>query len=364
MYIRQNYLNLLYFCRKVVGYFAIATLLAGCAEFEMKSNEKEDSVVVVQVDKSASVADTSTTIEAIERINLVVDDLEAQLQFYSNATGIRPTAVVKVDLLPDERIVYGASKGGFRYSELQTPTANLRIIQFDTPSPVKGQVPANGPGMTHTCFQSVHGSGLYESFKKAGASFVSRGDSLIDMGGYGVLYGYARDPEGNMIELESLDAAVLRSSGYDRNWDNVHDGYWITQAAIATHDIERLMKFYSQVLGFSPGRFGLFEGNPRLDDVAGFDNTKLYGGWFNFGAGVVLEAWQYVNPKTPSSENLQVPHSLGYSFSLQVGDIRKEYKRLQGLGVQTLSAPLKIGDEWIFWARDTDGNLFSMVQPG
>ena len=65
--------------------------------------------------------------------------------------------------------------------------------------------------MTHTCFQSPNYDSGWDKFVAMGIDPLSRGDQPIDLGGYGITYGYAYDPDGNMIELEQLDGRIVRA---------------------------------------------------------------------------------------------------------------------------------------------------------
>ncbi|MBU2677939.1 MAG: hypothetical protein KJP16_12750, partial [Gammaproteobacteria bacterium] len=53
---------------------------------------------------------------------------------------------------------------------------------------------------------------------------------------------------------------------------------------------------------------------------------------------------------------------LGYSFSLEVTDIEKEYQRLTDLGLKFVSKPVRLGEFWQAYTRDLDGNIFSLRQ--
>jgi hypothetical protein len=69
-----------------------------------------------------------------------------------------------------------------------------------------------------------------------------------------------------------------------------------------------------------------------------------------------------VNPKTePQSINRKVT-DLGYSFSLEVEDIHKEYQRLTSLGVEFISEPMVLGAFIQVFAKDADNNIFSLRQ--
>ena len=104
--------------------------------------------------------------------------------------------------------------------------------------------------MTHTCFQSASSDSGFEKFRAAGAHVLSRGGEPIDLGGYGVTYAYAYDDEGNMFEMEQLDPQPLSAVPNKQRWIDQGYSMWMTQVALVTHDLERLTRWYRDVLGF------------------------------------------------------------------------------------------------------------------
>ena len=193
---------------------------------------------------------------------------------------------------------------------------------------------------------------------------ISKGDTPVDLGGYGVTYAYAHDPEGNMIEMEQLDEHVLKRAGYTDEMRDSGFNLWMTQVGLATSDINRLMRFYQKVLSIAPYRVAELKDNPRADDIAGVDDLHLLGGWFKMNKKAkVIEIWQYKNPETVMATKQRQPSTLGYSFSLEVGDITAEYNRLTDLGVEFISKPIKFGPYLQTYARDIDGNVFALRQP-
>jgi hypothetical protein len=76
----------------------------------------------------------------------------------------------------------------------------------------------------------------------------------------------------------------------------------------------------------------------------------------------VIEFWQFINPATPEFEGVRDVTALGYSFSLEVADIQKEFERLSALGLEFVSEPVKLGGFWQAYTRDLDGNVFSLRQ--
>ena len=127
-----------------------------------------------------------------------------------------------------------------------------------------------------------------------------------------------------------------------------------------------LTAFYQKVLNIPPYRKGEYgyENSRRFDDIVDMDDFVFKAAWFRMDRGSkMLELMQYVNPiKTPSTTSLKSPTDLGYSFSIEVEDIQAEYLRLKKLDVNFLSEPHILGEFWMVFANDVDGNAFSLRQ--
>lgn len=321
--------------------------------------------VAIDVDKNASITFTNTTIVGINHIGLSVKNLDVVLAFYLSAT--------EFELIKRETITHSAVLDELHQSQgltmevatLRAPNMLFELVEYNVNknTPIETS-PVMGPGMTHTCFQSPSARSGFDRFMHSGANVLTTGNAPVDIGGYGVTYAYAHDPEGNMFEMEQLDSEILLRAGYDNAWQNLGHDMWMSQVAIATHDIERLMTFYQQVLGIQPFRVGEYEGNEKLDQITNTHGLKLKGGWFKLNdKSKVMELWQFVNPETPKPVDKRAATDLGYSYSLEVGNIHQEHARLTKLGVDTLSVPVVLGEFWQFFARDIDGNVFSLRQP-
>lgn len=320
--------------------------------------------LAVEVDKAASYKDSTAGINGISHITLSVADMDKMLDFYQRATGFalvsrhRHTAGQALDAL------YGADNVDLETAVLQAPNMALELVAFArNKGKTQAATPFFGPGMTHTCYQSSQSPSSYTAFAKAGAAMLSRGEAPVDLGGYGVTYAYGHDPEGNMLEMEQLSEQVLQRAGYDPHWVAQDYPMWMTQVALVTPDIDRLMNFYQKVLAFKPYRTGEYSGNARMDDIVNFDGLHLKGGWFKMGdKSKVMEFWQFVAPQTPAAVTGH-PTDLGYSFSIAVKDIATEYSRLSALGVAFFSEPQVQNGFWQVHARDIDGNVFALRQP-
>jgi len=331
--------------------------LISCAMFSGHS-------LAIDIREDANIKDTTTTIIGLNHIGLSVKNLDKVLAFYQQSTGFE---LIRRDTITGSKAantLFGRQDIRYEVAVLKAPNMLFELVEFshNQSQPLK-HMPPEGPGMTHTCFQTPSSDPGYSKFLKAGAELLSRGDGPVDIGGYGVTYAYAYDPEGNMVELEQLDGSVLSRVGYDKTWQDLGEDMWMSQVALVTHDLESTAAFYQNVLGFQPYRKADVSGNTKFDDITNIDNLHLKATWFRLSqTSKVLEIWEYVKPATPKFEGVRDVTALGYSFSLEVTDIQAEYQRLSKMGVDFVGEPVKLGEFWQVYARDLDSNIFSLRQ--
>lgn len=317
-----------------------------------------------EIDPDASISDTSTSLMGVNHIGLSVRDLDASLEFYQNATGFKVVRreVIRSNSAADK--LYGYAGVEYEIAVLEAPNMLLELTEFSHNRNIPiSNTPVEGPGMTHTCFQSpAHLSG-YDKFKNAGATILSRGDGPVDLLGQGVTYAYAYDPEGNMIELEQLDFDKLGGDRRSPEWIAQGFDLWMTQVALVTHDIERLTDYYSKIMDFNPNRAVDISGRPTFDDATDIDDVSLKVAFFKMAErSKSMEFWEYVNPVTPEFLGNRHSTALGYTYSMEVGDIQAEHTRMTDLGVEFVSEPVLMGNYWQVFANDIDGNVFALRQ--
>ena len=137
----------------------------------------------------------------------------------------------------------------------------------------------------------------------------------------------------------------------------------MTQVAIMTRDLIRLVDIYREVLEIETYRNWSLGPHPNLDAIIDHDSVLIESAWFGMDTqGKKMELMQYVNPKTTDRVESIGPTDLGYTYSLEVGDIEKEYQRLTKNGVEFLSDPQELDDFIEVIALDIDGNYFSLRQ--
>ena len=200
------------------------------------------------------------------------------------------------------------------------------------------------------CFQSPATDPAFSKFRKKGMEMVTRGGGPVDLGGYGVTYAYGLDPDGTMIENETVDRP--RRS----------DSAWISHIGGATPDADRITEFYTKFIGYGARRRGEYSNFPKMDDVVGIDGVVLRSSWFAL-RNLELEFWEFVKPATPERDAPAKVDQIGYNMTaFEVTDADGERVRLEALGIQMIG-PAKISRGWKFYyAYDPDGNVISIQE--
>lgn len=318
----------------------------------------------IVIDENATVKDSPTTLLGVNHIGLSVKDLDSALSFYQGVSGFPLIRRETVKESSDADTLFGLKGIEYEIAVLEAPNMLFELIEFShNQNKITTKMSSWGPGMTHTCFQTPMTLSGYDRFKAAGAEILSYGDTAVDLGGYGVTYAYAYDHEGNMFELEQLDGGSLADSAYSDSWKDAGHTMWMTQVALVTHDIDRLTAYYEKIMAFAPYRKGDYVEHPRMKEIMDLDSLSLRASWFRMNdRSKTLEFWEFREPHTQEYIGKRDVTEFGYSYSIEVGDIHAEYKRMAELGVEFISEPVLIGDIWQVYANDIDGNVFSLRQ--
>ncbi|MFL2491752.1 MAG: VOC family protein [Luminiphilus sp.] len=290
-----------------------------------------------------------SSVIGIHHVGMSVSDLQASLEFYTEALGISPQAVTDKMQHDNGNLGFSAPSNS---AVLVFPNGYLTLSEYDRSDlPPSAVLPVKGPGITHVCYQSPTSEDIYQRLMDGGATPVSRGQQPVHLLGQGVYYAYARDHDGIMYETEHLDHAPFEGP------------IWFSHVALVSPDLDRLVEFYSLLFDAEPNRRTNRASGPRFDEVAGYDDVMIRAAWFDIG-NMILEMWQFVNPVTPEPEKPPSIEDLGYNkVAFEVSDLHKEYERLSALGVAFLSSPTMSVDGWEVCFRDPDGNLISLIQP-
>jgi catechol 2,3-dioxygenase-like lactoylglutathione lyase family enzyme len=274
-------------------------------------------------------------IKGIHHVATAVADLGAAEAFYAQAAGLAPS--------PSGEAGLPAPPGGGASRMLAGPNGRLRLLEAPSAA---GAVPVWEAGITHFCLQGVAPDALRARFESAGASFHS---DLVDLG-TGYLYCYARDPEGNVIELEGVAPA----------WTDPQP--WFAHVAISTASIGALADFYGNVLGNAPIRSPRFRNNRRLDRIAGGKDIDVEAAWIP-STNMQVELMQYFHPPTIHHPDGGARAGLGYRYiALEVDDPVHELGRLLALGGASPRGLPRDGERHA-WCADPEGNLLLLLAP-
>ncbi len=340
--------------KKILLYFLLFVVLAaGYLAYRIHA----------RINPKPTITQSPTSIIGFNHVGITVLDLDKMIDFYQRATQFEVLDRFAVSQNASADQLYGEEGISYEKAVLKGPNMFLELVEFNQQEDsIISKMPPQGPGMTHTCYQSAASDSGYDKFKAAGVEMLTRGNGPVALGNYGVSYAYAYDPEGNMMELEQMSDFVIRLS-IGQKWAK-QNPLWMTQVAILSPEIERLTDFYHTVFEIEPYRVGLYKDNPAFGEVADLDSLSFKAAWFMLdGRGKKLELMEYQPPHaTPHTNYQRKPTDLGYTYSLEVLDIQKEYGRLKELGVKFVSAPQQLEHYWMVYAHDIDGNVFSLRQ--
>lgn len=133
--------------------------------------------------------------------------------------------------------------------------------------------------------------------------------------------------------------------------------------AIATHDIERLVAFYCDVVGFElVTRGGWDAGHLDIDAMVGLAASSARVVMLQAGNSF-LELFEYQTPRGEPPVSDRPVNACGFThIGLNVSDIDAEYDRLGKAGVRFHHVPIDLGGLRAAYARDPDGNVFELVE--
>ena len=137
----------------------------------------------------------------------------------------------------------------------------------------------------------------------------------------------------------------------------------IHHTAISTGDIERSLRFYRDLLGFTEvfsSTWGI--GTETTDNIVGLKDSSARVVMLRAGNACV-ELFQYATPEPkPGDANRPVcDHGITH-LCLQVADIDAEYTRLKAAGMRFHCAPQNTGGLRATYGRDPDGNVVELLE--
>jgi len=137
----------------------------------------------------------------------------------------------------------------------------------------------------------------------------------------------------------------------------------IHHTAISTGDLDRLVGFYRDLLGFEVEfQFSWDRGTELSDTITGLKDSASKVAMLKLG-DFHLELFEYSSP-TPKVSDTNRPvcdHGLTH-IAFTVADVDAEYKRLVSSGMSFHCPPQSLGASKVTYGRDPDGNVVELME--
>ncbi|MEM7360854.1 MAG: VOC family protein [Pseudomonadota bacterium] len=305
-------------------------------------------------------------IRGIHYVGLTVSDLDQASKLLSDSFDL---AAVENEAINNSTVIdtlAGRSGVSINSRLMRSVNGQLRLMQFADPSEAAGQTlrtEVYGPGFSHACFQVNHETQAYQNFLAGGGTHVGSEDMVQLNPRNPVYYAYARNQDETMFEIEHVDVAKLDLPEPPKN------KYRFRHIALASPDIDRLVKFYSVLLEYeNPRRLGrLFAmSGEKFDDVSGLSDAALKMAFFDV-RNMELEIAQITSHPTDSPTSPRPLDALGYNMIVfDVTDLAAAKEKLLAAGGSVITEPTAMDGGQIFFGRDIDSNLlgFQVLEAG
>lgn len=144
-------------------------------------------------------------INGVHHVSLATTDLERMLRFYRDLLRLEVREAWKVEQTDETfQTIVGLKDAAFHAAWLRAGNVEVEIFQYLRP---EGRPVVPGPacdaGIRHICFDVSDLAGEYARLKAAGVPFFSEPQHVPAAG---VTTVYARDPDGNIVELQEVHA--------------------------------------------------------------------------------------------------------------------------------------------------------------
>ncbi len=143
----------------------------------------------------------------------------------------------------------------------------------------------------------------------------------------------------------------------------------IYHVGFVVSDIEKSLKWYTEVLGLQVEREIRELSGEWLSAVTGMENSRLKLAWVGTGNGCSIELDQYITPLGSDDPPSLLQNDVRASHvGIQVDDVHAEYRRMSGLGVKFAGPPPAKLDNEFPWAncaiflQDPDGNWIELLE--
>ncbi len=298
-------------------------------------------------------------VTGVNFVGVSVSDLDSAESYYSSS--IEAETVAQETLEPGNILALLADDDGALETRLIRRTnTQLRLMQFAPHSQAGGAheaVPVQGPGIAHVCFQVAEETDAYNRILAAGATPIGDPELVQLSDNNPVHYGYVKDTDGIITEIEQVDLAKLNLPEPPKN------NFRVRHVSMATPDLERMIAFYSAFLGGQePRHVGslIKVSGDTVDKVSGLQDSKIEMAWFQL-SNLEIEIFQYHSHPTTLPDSPRPIDAPGYNMIVfDVSDIESARERLIQAGGSIVTDVGTLDGGEVIFGRDPDGNLIGL----
>ena len=137
----------------------------------------------------------------------------------------------------------------------------------------------------------------------------------------------------------------------------------IHHVAISTPDLDRLLGFYRDLLGFREVMNVAWpEGSGDIDEILGLENSSARQVMLR-ADNLCLELFEFTQPEPKPMQAGRLVCDHGHThICFDVTDIDSVYKRMIEAGIHFHCPPKDFGDIKATYGRDPDGNVFELQE--
>ncbi len=303
-----------------------------------------------------------SVIKGVSYVGATVSDLDKTAELYSSSVDLAVVDDTPIGENPLFDQLAGRDGVEADTRMMRSVNAQVRFMSFANQSEAAKATPhmdVQGPGIMHVCYQVDQETNAYDKFLAGGAQYLGDRElqQLNPMNP--VFYGYSRDFDGLIAEIEQVDIAQLDLPTPPKN------KYRIRHVALATPDIDRLIGFYSVLLGQpEPRRFGQWPffrmGGEKSDKVGGLEGGEGQAAWFQI-RNLELEMFEFHSHPTEDRETPRPIDAFGYNMIvLNVSDMAAARELFEKAGGTVVTEPGPMDGGEIMFGRDPDGNLIGL----
>ena len=327
-------------------------LLVGCAFLALTACGRSGS--------STEAAVPDSVIRGVNFIGVHVSDLDAAERYY--ASTVDASTIDSASLPAGNTLsqLVDTGDGAVETRLIRKTNTQLRLMTFAERSARSQMVEAvvvQGPGISHMCFPVAQETAAYRQFLEAGAKPIGESELVQLNPKNPVRYGYVTDPDGIITEIEEVDVAKLERETPVKNLIRFR------HVSLATPDLDRLIDFYSVLLGGQePRHVGkwLAIGGENIDKVSGLPDSKIEMAWFQL-RNLEIEIFQYHSHPTEVPRQPRPIDAPGYNMIVfDVSSIEDARQRVLEAGGEIVGEPGPLDGGKILFARDPDGNLLGL----